>query len=164
MVEFIFAIGIGVVVLGVFTTFALYQGRSFSVILNLADMDQANRYAVDRMSKEIRQVNRVTYYGTNWIDFEDSDKATLTYRYSPGTRTLTRVKGGASTIILREVDNLGFALMQRNIVDGEYAYYPAETIVEAKVIGMTWETSRSIFGRKSGVSGQQTVRIVIRKA
>lgn len=164
IVEVIFAIGIGVILLGVFTSFVLYQGRSFVVILNLADMDQANRNAVDRMSKEIRQVNKVTAYGTNYIDFEDFDNTTLTYRYSAGAGTLSRIKGGVTTVLLREVMDLQFALMQRNIVEGEYAYYPAETIAEAKVIGVTWEASRSIMGRRSGVSGYQTVRIVIRKA
>jgi hypothetical protein len=54
--------------------------------------------------------------------------------------------------------------MQRNIVDDTYAYYPADTLAEAKVIGVTWETSRSIMGKRTGLSGSQTVRIVIRKA
>jgi len=162
--EVLFGIGIGVLVLSVFTAFVLFQGRSLMVLLNMADMDQANRNTVDRMSREIRQVNKVLACTTNSIDFEDTDKGTLTYRYSAGARTLSRIKGNDTTILLREVTALNFALMQRNIVEGEYAYYPADTIEEAKVIGMTWEVSRSVMGRRTGVSGFQTVRIVIRKA
>jgi hypothetical protein len=163
MVEFVVAIGIGVMVLAVFMSFAIYQGRSFSVILNLVDMDELNRNALNRMAKEIRQVNKVTFYGTNWVDFEDFDKGTLTYRFDPGTRTLTRIKGTSTIVVLKEIDSFTFALMQRNIVEGSYAYYPAESVEECKVIGITWETSRSIMGRKTGVSGSQTARIVIRK-
>ncbi len=155
---------IGVILMGVFMSFAIYQGRSFTVILNLVDMDQLNRSALDQMSRDIRQVNKVTYYGTNWIDFQDYDNATLTYRFDPATGSVTRTKGGATKTVLIQCSTFTFALMQRNIVEGSYAYYPADTIAEAKVIGITWETSRSIMGKKTGLSGSQTARIVIRKA
>lgn len=164
VVELLFAVSIGVIVLGVFTSFALYQSRSFLIMLNLADMDQANRNAVDRMSMEIRQVNKVIAFGTNYIDFEDSDKVTLTYRYSEGAGTLSRTKAGDTTVLLREVVNFNFVLMQRNIVEGDFAYYPAESLAEAKVIEMVWDVSRSVLGKKSAASGTQIVRAVIRKA
>jgi len=164
LVEFVVASAVGVVLLGVFMTFAVYQGRSFTVLLNLVDMDQLNRQSLDQMSQDIRQVNKVIYYGTNWIDFEDYDKATLTYRFDPTTRSVTRTKAGTTKTVLVECSTFTFALMQRNIVEGSYAYYPAEILAEAKVIGITWETSRSILGKKTGLSGSQTARIVIRKA
>ncbi|MEY2408501.1 MAG: hypothetical protein QOF48_1171 [Verrucomicrobiota bacterium] len=164
LVEFIVAGGIGTVLLAIFISFAIYQGRSFTVLLNMSDMDQANRTALDRMTKDIRQVNKVTYYGTNWVDFEDFDKVTLTYRFSPSTHTLTRTKGTDTTILLREIESLTFTMMQRNLIEGSYEYYPAETLAECKVIGLLWETSRSIMGKKTGLSGTQAARIVIRKA
>ena len=72
--------------------------------------------------------------------------------------------GGTTKTVLVECSTFSFVLMQRNIVEGSYAYYPAEILAEAKVIGITWETSRSIMGKKTGLSGSQTARIVIRKA
>ena len=142
--EFVMAGGIGAVIVAVILSFALYQGRSFAVIFNISDMDQANRIALDQLTQQIRQVNKVTAYATNSVVFEDYDNVALTYRFDPTARTLSRTKGGTTQILLREIESLTFALMQRNIVDGSYAYYPAETVAECKVLSIVWETSRAV--------------------
>jgi hypothetical protein len=164
LVEFIVAGGIGAVLLVIFMSFAIYQGRSFTVLLNMSDMDQINRIALDQMTREIRQVNKLTYYGTNYVELEDYDKVTVTFRFNATNKTLTRTKGNDTKVLLQEIESLTFTMMQRNIIDGSYAYYPAETMEECKVLGIMWETSRSIMGKKSSLSGTQTARIVIRKA
>lgn len=157
------ALFIGIVLLTVFLSFSLYHSRSFSVLTNMIEMDQANRIALDRMTRDVRQVNCVSYYGTNWIQFVDGDGLPLTYTYSPTSRTFTRTKGASSTVLLRECDSLAFNMMQRNIVDGSYAYYPADSTNECKVMGLTWACSRTILGKKTTITGSQTARVVIRK-
>ena len=162
--ETVFAIGIGAVLLMVFISFAVYQGRSFTVLTNMVDLDQGNRTALDRLTRDIRQASRVTAWTTNSVTLEDWDGQALSFDFSPGAGTLTRTKGADVSVVLSGCDDLTFSMYQRNIIAGSYAYYPAATLPECKVVGMVWTCSRKILGKTSNVSTAQSARIVIRKA
>jgi Tfp pilus assembly protein PilW len=163
LVEILMSLGVGVILMAVVISFSIYQGRSFAVLTNMVDMDQANRETLDRLSRDVRQVNRVTTYGTNRVILEDYDLLPLTYTYDATAGTLTRTKSGQSTVLLRGCDSLQFTMMQRNIVAGSFAYYPADDESTCKVLGVTWVCSRTILGRKTNITGTQSARIVIRK-
>jgi hypothetical protein len=131
--------------------------------MNWLDLDQSNRLALDQMSRDIRQANRVTFFGTNTVTFQDADGQPLTYSYNPGARTLTRSKGQTSTVLLREIEALTFTMMQRNIIEGTLDNYPTDNVDECKLLDVSWHCSRSVLGQKSSLSGGQSTRLVIRK-
>jgi hypothetical protein len=151
-------------VVGVFMSLSIYQGRTFGILTNMVDMDQGNRTALDRLTKDIRQANRVTSYGTNTITFEDFDGLPLVYTYTASNGKLTRTKGTSVTTLLKGCTSLTFNMYQRNMVAGSSAYYPAATLIECKVVGIDWVCSRKIMGVTSNVTGPQSARVVIRKA
>jgi hypothetical protein len=132
-------------------------------MFNYVDLDDANRIAVDRITRDVRQSNKVTAYTTNSLTLQDSDGLPIVYSYSPDTRTLTRTKSGLTSVILHDCDTLGFSLGQRNPVGGSYDIYPAATPATCKVVNVSWICTRTIFGKKSNSESVQTARIVIRK-
>jgi Tfp pilus assembly protein PilW len=168
--EILVVMGISTILILAITAFTMFTGRSFAAIFNYVDLDDANRVAMDQLSRDIRQANRVTDFTTNGynLTLETPDDAggvwSLSYAYDPTARTLTRSMNSVSKVILRDCDTLNFDIRQRNPIAGSYDVYPvATTISTAKVIDVSWVCSRTIFGRKENTESVQTARIVIRK-
>jgi Tfp pilus assembly protein PilW len=161
--ETLIAVGITGLVILVVTSFMMFSGRSFAALFNYVDLDDVNRIAIDQITRDVRQANRVTSYTTNRLALEDSDLSAIVYTYSPSSRTLTRTQHGSTRVILHDCDSLGFSIGQRNTVGGSYDVYPAATADTAKVVNVSWVCSRTIFGRRENSESVQTARIVIRK-
>jgi Tfp pilus assembly protein PilW len=163
LVEMMVALAIGALLVLVLCALSLYSSYSFLSLANYVDLDRFNRNAMDTITKEIRQANKVTAFTTNSITFEDYDGLPLTYTYSPGAKTLTRSKNGGSNLVMTYCDSLDFTIAQRNPVAGSYDVYPVATAGTAKVVNVTWKCSHTILGRVANTENVQTARIVIRK-
>jgi hypothetical protein len=159
------AVGVTALLFLAVCAFCEFSGRSVAALFNYVDLDDVNRIAMDHLTRDVRQANRVKDWSTNSLVLEDSDGLDLSYVYSPSTHTLTRTKTGESTnkVVLTECDRLSFWIGQRNTVVGSYDVYPVATPGTAKVVNVSWACSRSIFGRKENTESVQTARIVIRK-
>lgn len=142
-----------------------YSGRSFAAIANYVDLDHRSRMALDIMSREIRQANRLTSYTSTSLTFEDYDGAPLSYTYDPDAKTLTRNKNGTpdSKPLLEECDFLQFSIYQRNPVAGTYDQYPTATASTCKLVQLNWVCSRKIFGVPKNTESVQSAKVVIRK-
>jgi len=163
LIEAMFAIGITAMLMLAICSISLFSGRSFAALFNYVDLDDSNRIAMDQLTRDLRQANRVTAATANSLTLEDSDGSALSYNYSSSGRTLTRVKNGVSKVLLHDCDRLNFSLGQRNAVGGSYDVYPAATAATCKVVNVGWSCSRTIFGRAENTESVQTARIVIRK-
>src|SRR4051794_29082017 len=91
-VELLIASAIGAVVLTAFMLVFWFSNRTFASLTNYMDLDQSTQIALDKMSREIRQVNSLTAYTSNRLTFQDYDGLTLQYTYDPSARKLTRTK------------------------------------------------------------------------
>jgi len=163
LVEYLFAIGIGGLLLSTVALFAMHHGKTVHALGNMVDMDQANRNAQAQMSVDFRQARHLQSYSTNALTFLDYDGQQLLYLYSPQTRTLVRKKGTQSKVILEGVDSLSFSIRQRNFIAGTFDYYPASSIDTCKLIRVDWTCSREMFGRKANLTSSQSASIAIRK-
>ena len=172
LVEFLVALGLGSLVLAAVALIFVSGKVSFVALAEYVDLDRMNRAAVDTMTREVRQVNRVTGYTvdtgtltTNSLTFEDFDGAALTYAYSYGTKMLTRTKSGSSTVLLKNCDFVNFWLGQRTPTNGVYNVFPASDTAPAKLVDMTWRCAQSSFGRQATTNSENvmTARIVIRR-
>ena len=161
--EVMVTIGVAAILFLAVCAFSVFAGRSFAAMFNYVDLDDANRVAMDRITRDLRQCNRVTSYTTNALTIEDSDLGAISYTYNTTDHTLTRVKGADRRVLLSDCDTLSFTLGQRNAVGGTYDIYPSATVTNAKVVNVSWLCSRTIFGRKENTESVQTARIVIRK-
>ena len=64
LVEVLMAVGISGLVFAAVAILIFFSGRSYAALANYVDLDNRSRSALDRMSKEIRQVDSVTSAGT----------------------------------------------------------------------------------------------------
>jgi hypothetical protein len=158
--------GAGVVALLVFAViaFSIFASRSFAALFNYVDLDDQNRIAIDQITRDVRQSNRVKEAAAARLVLEDSDGEDIVYQYDSGTRILTRTKLSVTRTNLVECDRLSFAVAQRNTVYDSFDVYPVATTADTiKVVNVAWLCSRSLFGNKENTESVQTARIVIRK-
>lgn len=161
LTELLVSMGIGSIVLAAVAALSLYTGRSFAALANYVDLDAASRNALDNMTRDIRQATFLMLYQTNRLEFTDWDGGSLIYNYDPTARTLTRIKGAETKVLLNECDQLRFNIWQRNPIG--FSLVPTTNSDLCKAIDVTWLCSRKIFGQKVNTESVQTARIVIRK-
>ena len=167
--EMIVAVGITSLLMVGLVAFFMFAGESFAAMFNYSDLDGANRIAMDTLTTDLRQCNKVTVYTTTSLTLQDYDGvSTLNYTYDPTAKTLVRTRvnpttGTSTTTLLKGCTSLTFTIAQRNPVGGSYDVYPAATAATAKVVNISWICSRSIFGNSINTEAVQTARIVIRR-
>ncbi|MEP6663197.1 MAG: hypothetical protein ABJC04_05980 [Verrucomicrobiota bacterium] len=171
LVEIMVAMGIGFVILAVIASLTVWSSKSFAAMANYTDLDNASRNALDTLTREIREVQRVNTYTTNAslkeISFIDSVGQPLYLRYNIDAQTLTRVKSGQSQILLRDCVLLNFNLYQRNNVSNTFNQYlvasGTNTSLTCKVIQIDWICSRKLLPTTLiNSESVQTAKIVIR--
>ncbi|PYI84900.1 MAG: hypothetical protein DME26_12410 [Verrucomicrobia bacterium] len=163
LIEVTVVSALSLVVLAALLSFAIFSSRSFVVMTNYTDLDQDTQMALDKMSREIRQVNQLTDYTTNSLTFQDYDGGTLQYSYNPQTRELTRIKNGQRQNFLTECNSLQFSIFKRTPSNDTFQPYPTATVTNTKLIQLTWNCSRSILGSKANTESMQSAKVVIRK-
>lgn len=170
LLEAVIAAGIATLLILAICSFTMFSSKSFAALFNYVDLDDVNKLAMDRITRDIRQANRVTAAVTNAltgkvtsITLENPDATLTTYTYNPTLRILTRTRSGATHVILEGCDRLAFRLCQRNPVGGTYDVFDASGPALCKVVDVSWTCSRTIMGRKENTESVQTARIVIRK-
>lgn len=142
-----------------------YSTRSFAAMANYVDLDHRSRIALDSMSREIRQANRLIDHSATSLTFEDYDGTELEYVYDSSAQTLTRWKDDVSDTepLLTECISLEFAIFQRNSIGGTYDQYPTATSDTCKLVQLKWTCSRKILGIDKNTESVQSAKIVIRK-
>ena len=163
LVEMMVTTGVGMTVLSAMATVFFFSNRSFSSLTNYLDLDQKTQIALDKMSREIRQVNMLTSYSTTNLVFQDYDSGTLQYVYNPSAQTLSRIKGSTNETLLTGCDSLTFSIFQRTPNTNSFQPIPTTIATNAKVIELTWNCSRTILGSKANNESMQSAMIVIRR-
>src|ERR1044071_6408800 len=103
--EMMIAMGLGLAMIAVACGLMAYSFRSYTSMVNYVDLDRSSRIALDRMTSDIRQADKLTSYSTNQLVFQTTDPNsgatnTLTFSYSSVNKTLTRTFNGQSMVLL----------------------------------------------------------------
>src|SRR5436190_5579209 len=125
VVEVMIAMGIGLLITTVVVSLSVYSGRAFAGMANYIEMESDSRNALDTMTRDVRQAVYLTSFATNQLTFEDYDGQPLVYTYSDTGKTLTKVKGAYSKVLLTGCDALTFSMYQRTPIGGSDGEYPA---------------------------------------
>ena len=148
-------------VLAVVATLTVFTVRSFVAMGNYNDLERASTYALDTMSKEVRQAAQLVSYSTNQVSFQLLDGTPLVYQYDPRAETLTQIKGGQREVLLEQCDFLQFNIYQRN-PSNDFTFYPTAVADQVKLLDVSWRCSRKVLGQKLNTESVQTSKIVIR--
>ena len=181
LVEVLMAVGISGLVFAAVAILIFFSGRSYAALANYVDLDNRSRSALDRMSKEIRQVDSVTSAGTVSLPsgvvvtnrlvlsgVETNGSAyTLTYEYNPETQALVRTKAGGSyegtTTLLTGCTFLNFGMYQRVPKTNSFDQFDAADLATCKVVQLDWVCSRKIFNKTANTETIESAKVVIRK-
>lgn len=169
LVEMLVGLSIAGIFFAAFATTLSYNARSCVALGNYVDLDKASRSALDTMTKEIRQANKLTSYSSTNLTFEMVDGTTgatntLGYTYNSGAKTLSRQFADQSKVLLRDIttNSLTFSIYQRNPIGGAVDQYATTDASVCKVVQLSWVCSRSALGSVTTES-VQSAKIVIRK-
>ena len=160
--ELMIGIGLAGIIVVVICALSLYSGFNFACIANYTDMDSNSINAMDRFTRDIRSSNGASNITSSTITLNTDSGVPITYAYSSGTRKLVRTQGGSSLDVLTECDTLQFQVYQRTPISGTFTQFDADNINETKVVFVTWNCSRTVFGRKITTDSASAGRVVIR--
>lgn len=165
LAELLIAVAIGsILALGV-ASLTFYSSRTLAALANYVDLDHRSRVALDTMSRDIRQANRLLDYTSTSLTLEDYDGGTLAFVYDPEAQTLTRVKDGVadSAPLLTGCTHLNFMIYQRNPISGTYDQHETATPSTCKLVQLQWVCARKILGVDRNTESVQSAKVVIRK-
>jgi hypothetical protein len=168
LVEFLVATGLAGIVLLALSQLSFFTIRSFAALYNYVELDKYSRNALDQMVYKIRQSDSLTSYSPTRLVFSYNTTNTLTYLYSPDTKTLRETistpSGSATTrTLLTGCNLLNFTVFQRNTLAGTYDQFPATLTNNAvKLVQLNWSCSRSTLGSRINTESVQSAKIVIR--
>lgn len=163
LLEVVVALSLGLVVLAAILSFFYFSSRSFAAMTNYLDLQQKTQMALDQMSREIRQVTRLTACTSNSVTFQDHDGGALQYTWNAQTKSLTRTKDNATRTLLTGCDSLQFAMFQRTPSNDTFLPYSTASVSSAKLIELRWNCSRTILGTKANTETIQSAKVVIRR-
>jgi len=156
------AVGIGSFFLTVMAVFYMFSLNSFGAMANYADFGRQNRLTSDMLSKDIRSALYVVSAVPNQIVLAAPDGSIISYTYSPSLRTVTRVNGSNSRVVLKNVAWMAFALYGRPDPFANYNVFPTATAANAKVVGFQWSCSEIVAGPESNTEDIQTAIVSMR--
>ncbi len=176
LTEVLVATGLGSIVLTAVAFLTLYGSRSSVAICNYTDLDAQSRYALDVMSRELRQATAITAVQPNLpvksLTLINADQGkTLRLVWDSDTRTmLFQVTGQPDQTLLTECDRWDFSFFSRTpwVSGSDIQFYPATNSAGnldpklCKLITMSWKCSRKILGQKVNTETVQTAQIVLR--
>ena len=162
LVELMVTFAITVIVATVVAAFVYYSSRSFVAMSHYTEMNQKSQLALDKMSKEVREANRVTELTSTTIKLQNPDGSTYAFTYDPSARTLSRVAGGKSTTYLKECDSMQFKIYQHIMKSNSFDCYETSNLGNARVIQVTWSCSRPVLGSKGTTDSIQASKIKLR--
>lgn len=139
-----------------------FSNRSLASFSNYVALERQSQHALDIISRDVRQVQRLKTSSATSLTFTDYDGADLAYTYSPNAKTLTRTKNHNSEVLLEGCDDLAFAIMQRNTQQSSFDQFPAATTDTCKLLQLNWTCSRNIIGMNLNTENMQSAKIVIR--
>jgi Tfp pilus assembly protein PilW len=167
---------VGSLVLAAVSSLTMYGAKATTAMVNYTDLDSKSRYALDVISREIRQANSVLSFQTNLpvkslTLTNASDATAITFTYDSNARTVVMSKTGqADLTALTECDRWDFSFYQRTpyVTATNISYYPATntagvlTVSLCKLINLSWKCSRNIFAQKVNTESVQAAQIVLR--
>jgi prepilin-type N-terminal cleavage/methylation domain-containing protein len=163
LVEYMFAVAIGVVVLGVGTVLWGYASKTCAALLNYSDLSMTSKAASDRVSQEIRNAIAVQSFSSNQIILTDPNGTNVSFTYFPAAGKLYKIKGGqAPKLLLSGCKSFQFKVYSRVPTSGSDVLTETASTATAKVVQMRWSAGRKLTGDRDNVESLVSANVVIR--
>jgi len=169
VIELLVALSVGLILMAVVAMLSAYALRSFAAMGNYADLESKSRFAMDRISRDLRQATGVVSYSQSgpdkWIRLTNElEGVRFTYTWYADERVLECDRDGQPVRqYLTGCDEWNFTLYQRTPLPGvTNQFYPTTDAATCKMIEMHWKCSRTFLGQKWNTESAQSVRVALR--
>ena len=172
LVEMLFSIAIGLLVLGGLVETLVYGTRSLASVGNYLDLEVASRATLDQMAVDIRHVTSVKTCNPDHFladaELTPGTTSTIEYEYFDSLQKLVRreVTNGKLTAksVLTGCPFFKFEYFQGQPVPGTPDLYEDanNNPASCKVVRVNWTASRNILGKAFNTESIQSAQIVIR--
>lgn len=157
---------LGALIIVSMTSVFVLMNRSLDATGNYEELDRQSRYALDTMSRDIRQASCLTNYATNTISFTNQDGTLLQYNWD-GSNFLTYTNGSTQSggTLLKGCVSLTFNIFLHNPSNGTtMTFWPAyaTNCNLAKVIVINWICRRTNYVSLTDTESIQTAKVVMR--
>ncbi len=164
---------IAVMVLGSALVLWAYASRNCASLLGYIEMSTESKYALDRMSQQVRNGLGVESCSVTQLTIfipgkTGNFKHRMVYSYDQATQkvieTLKKNPGAdQSRTLLTGCTNFSFSVFQRTPISNSFNLYTnAWNTNTAKVVQMQWTCLRRITGDKSSLEDQISAKVVLR--
>jgi hypothetical protein len=169
LVELLFAVGLGALLLGITAVLFLFGLRSFAALGNYASLTGQSHLALDRISREIQEASQVIEAQTNlpvkWLTLSNAmanPPVVIKYTWDSTSGVLTCEKTGQPIQTnLTCCDAWDFSFFQA-VPSNHWSFYPTSDPALCRSIGMSWKCSRTILGQKLTTEEALSAQIVRR--
>jgi prepilin-type N-terminal cleavage/methylation domain-containing protein len=149
LIELLVATAVGSILAAILFTLTGFGQRSFAIVANDSQLDAKSRYALDLLSRELKEATKVTSITTN----STSKSLTLTnagsgigilLTWSADERTLLLNETGSTfltnKVLLTACDQCNFTLYNHalSFTGGNASLIPTTNLIDCKVIGLSW--------------------------
>lgn len=176
LAEVMVALGVGMLALAAVSSTTIFCLRSFAAIYNYSDLDATSRWALDTMSREIRESSYVDHYqpsttelGTpgsfiRLVNTNSASPITNTFTWDSGEQTLTWNKTAEVTnlILLTKCTNWTCTLLEGYPSNNYTFTNVAPSFNACKIVDLKWSCYRTIFSIKMNSETDQGAQIVLR--
>jgi prepilin-type N-terminal cleavage/methylation domain-containing protein len=174
LVEMLIATVIGAIMLTIIVALTSYAQRSFAVTSSHVNLSSKSRYALDKLTRELRQATAVISCDTN-LPFKTLtltnaiDAFSLTVSWDADVKSLRLERTGPtpddnrSEKLLGNCERWDFTLCQRAPTVGptDVSFNPASSLADCKLILMSWTCRQEVYG-KLETENVQEMQIALR--
>ncbi len=162
LVEVQIASAIGALVVAAVLAIVFYTGNAFAHMGGYVWMESSARKATDIMLRDIRRTLALTAYTSNSLTFADTDGVALVFRHIPTNRTVVRVKGRVTDVILKDCDALGFVFFKAGVTNDSFNAFTTTVTNEVKMIQVNWTCSWAMALSRNNLTNNATFKVGIR--
>lgn len=166
LIELMFASAIGVLILGAVMTTYFYMNRTLSATANYEELDRESRYALDVMTRAIRQTAMLTNWTSTSLAFTNRDGTLLSISWDSASGYLTynnQYPPGETKVLLKDCASLTFSAYQRTPISNTVMQFdPTSATTNTKCIVMDWVCRRTNYLSSAQTESVQTAKVVLR--
>ena len=171
LVEYMIASSIGLMIITVALVLWAYASKNTASLLGYMELSTSSKYALDRMSQQIRNAKEVISCSPEKLVLlvpDRTNRIKLTYSYDRTSQKLFQITPKTSTrsetnILLTGCTNFAFAVFQRTPLSNSFVLSTNGWATNtAKVVQMQWTCLRNVTGSQSSLENQVSAKVVIR--
>jgi prepilin-type N-terminal cleavage/methylation domain-containing protein len=168
LVEMLVATGIGAILITIIVALTAYAERSFAVTSSHVELESKSRYALDKLTRELRQATAVVSCDTNlpfkWFTVTNAvDGFALTLSWDADVKSLRLEKVGPtpddnrSEKLLSNCERWDFTFCDRTPTVGptEVSFNPVSSLADCKLIQMSWTCRQDLIGELETANVQE---------